>query len=190
MSEIDVRSHVGHEGISGLVFTQSEISHFDPNRIMRFKSPCLCQSLANHLTGSRHPHDPQTGVGNSCTVPSDRIRKHDHDIQAAIGRMGQANTIPLCSLRSDLLSRASSGKIEEHRDRRMDMLRAHRGLMALAVLGFFAVACAAYLVIPLAQTSAPAPSVPDHKITTIPATLDRACRTGRATLYDECSDQL
>ena len=74
------------------------------------------------------------------------------------------------------------------------MLATRGGLTVLAaqvtVVALFAVIGAAYLIIASAQTSAPAPPVPDHKITTIPATLDRACRRGRATLYDECSDQL
>ena len=54
-----------------------------------------------------------------------------------------------------------------------------------------AVAGCVCLAIASAQTSATPPqSAAGSGITTIPAKLDRGCRTGRATLYDECSDQL
>jgi hypothetical protein len=39
-------------------------------------------------------------------------------------------------------------------------------------------------------TATPEQPVSGSKITVIPATFDKACRRGRATLYDECSDQL
>ena len=70
------------------------------------------------------------------------------------------------------------------------MLVARSGWTVLMVLAVIAVAGAAYLMIDWAATSAPVPPVPRYDITTIPAQLDRACRRGRAKLYDECSDQL
>jgi hypothetical protein len=59
----------------------------------------------------------------------------------------------------------------------------------LGVLCLFAVICAACVATARAQTSAEHP-VSGNTITVIPATFDKACRRGRATLYDECSDQL
>src|SRR5215467_14534017 len=76
------------------------------------------------------------------------------------------------------------------------MLAARGGLTGLAAqvtaVALLAVGGAgvAYLMRDLASTSAPVPSVPHYDITTVPAELDRACRRGRAKLYDECSDQL
>ncbi len=50
--------------------------------------------------------------------------------------------------------------------------------------------CCAVLTVAGARTPAIAePPISNAKITSIPATLDKACRRGRATLYDECSDQ-
>src|SRR5215467_8333969 len=66
-----------------------------------------------------------------------------------------------------------------------------RWLVISTILSLFAVACLVWVTIPLTQTStAQTRSVAGSRITTIPAKPDGACRLGRATLYDECSDQL
>lgn len=71
------------------------------------------------------------------------------------------------------------------------MFADRRWLRGLPVFSVFALTCMSCATIALAQmTAAPAPSVSESRITTIPSNLDPACRTGRATLYDECSDQL
>src|SRR5215813_4580676 len=75
--------------------------------------------------------------------------------------------------------------------RSRDMFADRRWLRGLPVFSVFALTCMSCATIALAQmTAAPAPSVSESRITTIPSNLDPACRTGRATLYDECSDQL
>lgn len=65
---------------------------------------------------------------------------------------------------------------------------------SLRVSGFLALVVAAYSLYVTAasvQTRAiPEPPLAGSKITVIPETFDKACRRGRARLYDECSDQL
>ena len=79
----------------------------------------------------------------------------------------------------------------DHESRGVGMPVVRRWLVISTILSLFAVACLAWVTITLTQTStAQTRSVPGSRITTIPAKPDGACRRGRATLYDECSDQL
>src|SRR5262245_44629331 len=94
---------------------------------------------------------------------------------------------PVASIAPARLAVACSEKRAERKGVGMCAIR--NSVRASTLLSVLALVCLACPTVALAQASE-IPAVSAGKITIVPSKLDKACRRGRATLYDECSDQL